>query len=103
MDIYTLKGRANIWWQDLNISQEIKENNLEWSKFKKFFKKIYLLESSYERNTKELYKLKLSQMNIEDLINKILDLLWFMLYIKEEKVEIQRFLSCFPQYYKEWI
>ena len=76
MDIYNLKGRANIWWQDLKISQGIKEKNLEWSDFKKLLKKQYLSESYYERKTKELYELiKLNQMSIEDLINKFLDML----------------------------
>ena len=84
MAIYNLKGRASIWWQDLNISKGIKEKNLEWSKFKKFFKKQYLSESYYERKiTKEFYESKLYQMNIEDLINKFIDLLWFVPYIKE--------------------
>ena len=75
MSIYNLKGRASIWWKDLNISQGIKEKNLEWLEFKKYFKKQCLSESYYERKTKEFYELKLGQMNIEDLINKFLDLL----------------------------
>ena len=64
MSIYNLKGRANIWWQYLNISQGIREKNLEWEEFNKFFKKQYLLERYYERNTKEFYELKISQMSI---------------------------------------
>ena len=82
MAIYNLKGRANIWWQDLNISQGIKEKNLEWSKFKKLFKKQYMSESYHEINTKEFYELDLIQMSIEDLIKKFLNLLWFVSYIK---------------------
>jgi len=42
-------------------------------------------------------------MTMEDLINKFLDLLRFVPYIKEEKVKVQRFLRCFPQAYKEII
>ena len=42
-------------------------------------------------------------MTMEDLINKFLDLLWFMPYIKEEKVKVQRFLSWLPQSYKDRI
>ena len=80
-----------------------KEKNLEWSEFKKLFKKQYLSEIYYERNTKEFYELNLSQMSIEDLINKFLDLLQFVPYIKEEKVKVQRFLSCFPWYFKDKI
>ena len=37
---------------------------------------------------------------MDDMINKFLDLMRFFLYIKEDKVKIQRFLSCLPQSYK---
>ena len=42
-------------------------------------------------------------MTMEDLINKILDLLWFVPYIKEDKVKVQWFLICFPRYYRDQI
>ena len=42
-------------------------------------------------------------MTMEDLINKFLDLLRFVPYIKEEKVKVQRFLSCLPEAYKDKI
>jgi len=96
MAVYNLKGKASIWWQDLKISHGLKEKNLEWAEFKRLFKKQYLSESYYERKTKEFYELRLGQMTMEDLINKFLDLLRFVPYIKEEKVKVQRFLSCLP-------
>jgi hypothetical protein len=42
-------------------------------------------------------------MTMEDLINKFLELLRFVPYIREDKVKIQRFLSCLPQSYKDII
>jgi hypothetical protein len=42
-------------------------------------------------------------MTMEDLINKFLELLRFVSYIKEDKVKIQRFLSYLPQSYKDRI
>ena len=42
-------------------------------------------------------------MTMEDLINKFLDLLWFVPYIKGENVKIQWFLSDFPESYKDRI
>jgi hypothetical protein len=42
-------------------------------------------------------------MAMDDLINKFLDLLRFVPYIKEDKVNIQRLLSYIPQYYKDKI
>jgi hypothetical protein len=40
---------------------------------------------------------------MEDLINKFLELLRFVPYIREDKVKIQRFLSCLPQSYRDRI
>jgi hypothetical protein len=103
MAIYNLKGKANIWWEDLKLAKGLKEKQLEWSKFKKYFKKQYLFESYYERKTKEFYELRLGKMTMEDLINKFLELLRFVPYIREDKVKIQRFLSCIPQSYRDII
>jgi hypothetical protein len=58
MAIYNLKGKANIWWQDLKLAKGLKEK-MEWVDFKKHFKKQYLSEIYYERKTKEFYELKL--------------------------------------------
>ena len=88
MAIYNLKGKASIWWQDLKISQGLKEKTMEWAEFKRLFKKQYLFENYYERKTKEFYELRLGSMNMEELINKFLDLLRFVPYIKEENVKV---------------
>jgi hypothetical protein len=93
MAIYNLKGKANIWWQDLKLAKGLKEKQLEWFDFKKYFKKQYLSESYYERKKKEFYELRLENMTMEDLINKFLELLRFVPYIREDKVKIQCFLS----------
>jgi hypothetical protein len=103
MAIYNLKRKASIWWQDLKLAKGLKEKQLEWFDFKKYFKKQYLSKSYYERKTKEFYELRLGQMTMEDLINKFLELLSFVPYIREDKVKIQRFLSCLPQSYRDRI
>ena len=76
---------------------------MEWSDFKKFFKNQYLSEIYYERKTKEFYELRLRKMTMDDLINKFLELLRFVPYIKEDKVKTQRFLIYLTQYYKDMI
>jgi hypothetical protein len=96
MAIYNMKGKASIWWQELKLAKGLKEKRMEWSDFKKQFKKQYLSESFYERKTKEFYELRLIQMAMEDPINKFLELIRFVPYIWEDKVKIQRFLSCLP-------
>ena len=52
MEVYNLKGKASIWWQDLKISHGFKEKNIEWDEFTKLFKKQYLSKSYYERKNK---------------------------------------------------
>ena len=42
-------------------------------------------------------------MTMDDLINKFLELLRFIPYIREDKVKIQWFLSCLPQSYRDKI
>ena len=101
MDIYKLKGKASIWWQDLKLSKGLKEKKMEWTYFKKYFKKKYLSKSYYERKTKESYELKLGHMFMEDLITKFIEFLRFVPYIKDEKVKVRRFLSLSPQSYKD--
>jgi hypothetical protein len=52
MAIYNLKGKVSIWWKDLKLAKGLKEKQMEWSDFKKCFKKQYLSESYYEIKTK---------------------------------------------------
>jgi hypothetical protein len=73
----------------VKLAKGLKEKQLERSDFKNYFKKQYLSESYYERKTKEFYELRLGQMMMEDFINKFLELLRFVPYIREDKVKIQ--------------
>ena len=85
------------------MAKGLKEKQLEWSDFNKYFKKQYLSESYYERKMEEFYELRLRQMTMEDLIYKFMELLRFVPYIQEDKVKIQRFLSYLPQSYRDRI
>ena len=38
---------------------------------------------------------------MEELINKPLELLWYVSYIEDDKVKIQCFLGCLPSSYKD--
>ena len=61
---------------------------MEWSYFKKYFKKQCLYDIYYEIKTKEFYELRLGQMAMDNLINFFMELLRFVPYIWEEKVKI---------------
>src|SRR6267378_3543923 len=96
MAIYNLSGKADIWWQDLKQVKGIKEKNINWSTFKKYFKKKFLSEQYYEEQAKEFHELKLGTMNMKELNSKFSSLLRCVPYIVDEKPKVQHFLSCLP-------
>ena len=45
MAIYNLTGKANIWWKDLKRVKGNNEKNINFSTFKKYFKKKFFWNS----------------------------------------------------------
>lgn len=101
--IFNLNGRASIWWEHLSQMKGINEKRLIWRKFEKYFKQKYLSERYYDNKREEFYELRLGQMTMEEYVNRFLELLRYVDYIKNEKVKIQRFLSGLPCGYKDKI
>ena len=89
MAIYNLSGKDDIWWQDLKRVKGIREKNVNWSTFKKYFKKKFMSEQYYEERAKEFYELKLGSMTMKDLNNKFLSLLRYVPYLVDEKPKVQ--------------
>ena len=54
MAIYNLTGKADILCHDLKQLKGIREKNINWSTFKKYFKKKLLSKQYYEERAKEL-------------------------------------------------
>ena len=81
----------------------IKEKNVNWSTFKRYFKKKFLSEQYYEERANEFYELKLGSMKMKDLNNKFLSLLRYVPYIVDEKPKVQQFLSYLPYDIKDRI
>ena len=50
-------------------------------------------ERFFDRKVKEFHELCMGSMTMDTFINKFLDLLHYVPYIKEEKVKIQQFLG----------
>ena len=71
--------------------------------FNRIFKRKYLSEQYYVEKTKEFYELRLGAMTRKELCIKFLSLLRYVPYIIDEKPKIQRFLSCLPLIFKEWV
>jgi hypothetical protein len=57
----------------------------------------------FDEKAKEFYELKLGQLTMEEYVNKFLDLLRYVPYIKAEKAKAQRFISGLPKEYRNLI
>jgi hypothetical protein len=55
-----------------------------------------LTKRYYDRKMKEFFELKLGSMTIYEYEHRFLELLKYVLFIKEETVKIQRYLSGLP-------
>ena len=69
---------------------EVRE--IRWSNFHKIFQENYMSEIFFDRKVKEFHELHMGSMTMDDFINRFLDLLHYVPYIKDEKVKIQHFL-----------
>ena len=101
--IFNLNERQSIWWEHLRQVKKINERKIVWKQFKKYFKQKYLSDRYYDDKIKEFHELRLGQQTMEEYAKKILELLRYVRYIKDENVKIQRFMSGLPQSYKDRI
>jgi hypothetical protein len=94
--MYQLKGKASMWWDQFVQVQHIKEKEVTWKEFKRYFENKYLTKRHYDRNMKEFFELKLGNMTIDEYERSFLELLKYVPFIKDEVVKIQRYLSGLP-------
>ena len=101
--MFSLKGKLDIWWEDVKNVRDTHEEELTWSEFEILFRNKYLSERYYDNREKELYELKMGSMTDEEYTSRFLELLRYVPYLKEEKVKIQRFISGFLVTFKDMI
>jgi hypothetical protein len=94
--MYQLKGKASMWWDQLVQVQHIREKEVAWKEFKRYFEKKYLTKRYYDRKMKEFFELKLGSMTIDEYERSFLELLKYVTFVKDEAVKIQRYLSGLP-------
>jgi hypothetical protein len=94
--MYQLKGKESMWWDHLVQVQHVREKDITWKEFKRYFKRKYLTKRYYDRKMKEFFKLKLGSMTIDEYERRFLELLKYFPFIKDEAVKIQRYLSGLP-------
>ena len=61
MAIYNLSGKVDIWWKDLKRVKGIKEKNVNWSTFKRYFKRNFCLSNIMKREKKNFMSLNYDQ------------------------------------------
>ena len=59
-----------------------------WSNFHKIFQEKYMSKILFDIKVKEFHELRMGSMTMDAFINRFLDLLHYVPYIKEEKVKI---------------
>jgi len=101
--IFNLKGKADIWGEDVNWVRDIRITELSWHEVKILFTKKYFLERYYENKNKECYELKMVSMIDEEYTTKFLDILRWVLYLKDGKAKVQRIFSAFPSSFRDQI
>jgi hypothetical protein len=100
---YHLKGKESMWWDQLLQVKHIKEKNVTWKEFKKYFENKYLTKRYYDKTMKEFFELKLGSMTIDEYERRFLELLKYVSFIKDEIVKIQRYLSGLKYFISEKI
>ena len=62
---------------------------IRWATFRKIFQEKYMLERFFDRKVKYFHELCMRSMTMDAFINRFLDMLYYVPYIKEDKVNIQ--------------
>ena len=91
VSIFNMNGRASIWWEHFKEVKRINERKMKWKQFKKYLKQKYLSDRYYDDNIKEFHELRLGEKTMEEYVNKFLELLRYVRYIKDEKLKIHLF------------
>jgi hypothetical protein len=83
--------------------KHIREKDVTWKEFQKHFEKKNLTKRYYDKKMKEFFELKLGSMNIDEYERRFLDLLKYVPFIKDETINIQRYLSGLPPFISDKI
>ena len=62
-----------------------------------------MLKIFFDRKVKEFHELRMGSLAMDSFINRFLDMLHYVPYIKDDKVKIQQFLGCLPPKFQERI
>jgi hypothetical protein len=66
IEIYHLKGKTSLWWDQFVQVKHIDENKFTWREFNRYFEKKYLTKHECDRKINDLFELKLASMTIDE-------------------------------------
>jgi hypothetical protein len=92
-----------MWWDRLKQAKHLDEKIIYWKQFKKYFQQQYLSNKYHDKKMQDFFELKLGNMTMDEYEKKFLQILRYVRFIRDEKVEIHRFLSGLPCLYKDTI
>jgi len=92
-----------MWWDQLVQVQHLREKNVTWKEFKRNFEKKYLTKRYYDKKMEDFFELKLGSMTIDEYERRLLELLKYVSFIKDDIVKIQRYLSGLPSFISDKI
>ena len=101
--IYNLNAKASRWWRDLKHTKKDEVKEIRWSNFCRIFEEKYMSDRFFDGKVKEFHELRMGSMTMNSFINRFLDLLHYVPYIKDKKVNIQQILGCIPPNFRKWI
>ena len=83
LSIYNLNGKETRWWRDLKHTKKDELREICWDTFRKLFQEKYMSERFFDRKVKEFHELHMGSMTMDAIINRFMDLLHYVPYIKE--------------------
>ena len=92
-----------MWWDQFVQVQHIDEKKFTWKEFKRYFQNKYLNKRYYEKKMKDLFELKIGSMTIDKYERRLLEMLKYVCFIKEELTKIQWYLSGMPSFVSDKI
>jgi hypothetical protein len=62
----SIEGKESMWWDQLVKVQHLRERDITWKEFKRYFERKYLIKRYYDRKMKEFFELKLDNQTIDE-------------------------------------
>jgi hypothetical protein len=84
IQIYHIKGKTSMWWDQFVQVQHIDEKQITSMDFKRDFQNKYLTKSYHDMKMKEFFELKLGSMSIYEYERRFLEMLNYISLMKGE-------------------